>query len=130
MEKYSTFEDLKVYKATILLTVEIYEILKKEPFKRETALTEQLKRAILSISNNIAEGFERETDKELIRFLYISKASAGEVRNLINVIEATDILNISECNELREKIKDISKQLYNYIKFVKTRSLINLNVNE
>ena len=130
MGKYTTFEDLKVYKATIALTVEIFGLLKKAEFKKETAISEQLKRAILSVSNNIAEGFERETDKEMIRFLFIAKASAGEVRNLINVIEATEILNPLHCSDLRDKIENISKQLFNYIKFIRNKASINLSSNE
>ena len=75
------------------------------------------------ISNNIAEGFERETDKELIRYLYFSKGSAGEVRNILNVINAIGFINEDEYQELREKVMDISKQLSNYIKYVVKRDL-------
>ena len=73
-------------------------------------------------TNKIAEGFERETDKELIRFLYIAKGSAGEVRNIIKVLNRIKYINEEEYNEFREKILIISKQLSNFIKYVIKRS--------
>lgn len=122
MAKYSSFEDLEVYKATILFTVKIFELLQQEKFKKEFVFVDQLKRATLSISNNIAEGFERETDKELIRFLYFSKGSAGEVRNIINVLKASKFLDEGDCKSLTDEIIQISKQLSNYIKYIKRRN--------
>lgn len=85
-------------------------------------MNEQFKRATLSVTNNIAEGFERETDKEFIRFLYFSKASAGEVRNILNVSKETGLLEAHLYDEMKISIIEISKHLSNYIKF-KKRSL-------
>jgi four helix bundle protein len=62
-------------------------------------MVDQLRRATISISNNISEGFERETDKELIRFLRFSKGSAGALRNLFNVMEE---IGYFKENELKE----------------------------
>lgn len=122
MAKYTSFEDFEVYKATIEFTVKVFELLQRDKFKKEWAFTDQLKRATLSISNNIAEGFERETDKELIRFLYFSKGSAGEVRNIINVLKAVKYITPEEADSLKNDIIGISKQLSNYIKYVKKRN--------
>lgn len=82
----------------------------------------QLRRATISISNNISEGFERETDKELIRYLYFSKGSAGEVRNLFNVMDEIGYLETKELNEYKAIVLNISRQLANYIKYVKKRN--------
>ena len=123
MERYKTFEDLEVYKKSIAFTVQVFELIRTERINREFALNEQLKRATLSITNNIAEGFERESDKEFIRFLYFAKASAGEVRNILNVLKETGILESRFYDEMRISIIEISKQLSNYIKFIKKRSL-------
>ena len=84
-------------------------------------MVDQFRRATISISNNIAEGFERETDKELIRFLYFSKGSAGEVRNLFNVMVEIGYFEKEELKEYKEDVLNISRQLANYIKFVKKR---------
>ncbi len=118
---YSSFEDLDVYKEAIVFTSMIYKLLEKQPLKNDFALVDQLRRATISISNNIAEGFERETDKELIRFLYFSKGSAGEVRNLFNVMETIGYFKKEELIEYRSSVLNISRQLANYIKYVKKR---------
>ena len=119
---YSSFEDLEVYKASVTSTGSIYKLLEKKPLKNDYALVDQLRRATISISNNISEGFERETDKELIRFLYFAKGSAGEVRNLFNLMIEIKYFEKSELANLKNDIIIISKQLANYIKYVKKRS--------
>ncbi len=122
MPNYSTFEDLDVYKISLIYTAEIFELLNRKELKKEFGLTDQLKRSTLSITNNIAEGFERETDKELIRFLYFSKGSAGEVRNILNVLKEIEYLNEADYKHLKTDIIAISKQLSNYIKYIKKRN--------
>lgn len=119
---YSSFEDLEVYKLAISFTGKVYKLLEKSPLKNDFAMVDQLKRATISISNNISEGFERETDKELIRFLYFAKGSSGEVRNLFNVMEEIAYFKKEELVEYRDACLNISKQLANYIKYVKRRS--------
>jgi four helix bundle protein len=100
----------------------VYELLKKSPLKEDFAMVDQMRRATISISNNVSEGFERETDKELIRFLYFSKGSAGEVRNLFNLMEEIGYFEAVELDVYKKDIINISKQLANYIKYVKKRS--------
>ncbi|MEZ4809950.1 MAG: four helix bundle protein [Allomuricauda sp.] len=119
---YSSFEDLEVYKTAIKFTAKVYDLLKKSPLKEDFAMVDQLRRAAISISNNISEGFERETDKELIRFLYFSKGSAGEVRNLFNLMEEIEYFKADELVDCKNQVIDISKQLANYIKYVRKRS--------
>ncbi|MFS4455221.1 four helix bundle protein [Maribacter sp. 2304DJ31-5] len=121
MGKYVSFENLDVYKAAIIFTGKIYKLLEKQPLKNDFAMVDQLRRATISISNNISEGFERETDKELIRFLYFSKGSAGEVRNLFNIMEQIGYFDKEALLVLKNDVVNISKQLANYIKYVKKR---------
>jgi four helix bundle protein len=59
----------------------MYEITKKKDFSKDYSLVEQIRRASISVLSNIAEGFERGSNKEFIQFLYISKGSCGEVRS-------------------------------------------------
>lgn len=112
------FEELKVYQDSLTFLTEVHELLKRDSIRTDFVLSNQMKRATLSISNNIAEGFERETYKELVRFLYIAKGSAGEVRNIINVLKRINYIDDNEYEDFREKIINISKQLSNFIKYI------------
>lgn len=78
--KYSRFEELPVWKAAIEIALTIFVFTNKPDFRGLGDTKNQLERAALSISNNIAEGFERGTTTELIHFLYIAKGSCGEIQ--------------------------------------------------
>ena len=86
---YSRFEDLPVWNAAIDLVEGIYELsdAAKDEFRKRSGLKNQLERAALSVSNNIAEGFERGTTSELLAFLYIARGSAGEVRSMLCLMD-------------------------------------------
>jgi len=81
--KYERFEDLPVWKDAIELAVRVYILTKDRFFNQPGDLRGQLRRASLSVSNNIAEGFERGTTAELLAFLYISRGSCGETRSML-----------------------------------------------
>ena len=120
MAKYSSLEEMEVYQKALDFSVNGYKLtLTNEKIKSDFGLRDQLRRAALSISNNIAEGFERETKKELVRFLYFSKGSAGECRNMFNFLKAIEYISEENFYENRNKVLEISKQLGNYIKFLK-----------
>ena len=80
--KYNRFEELPVWKDAIELAVRIFDLTARPEFQGYYGLKDQLERAGVSVSNNIAEGFERGTTQETLTFLYISKGSSGEVRSL------------------------------------------------
>jgi four helix bundle protein len=80
---YKRFEDLPVWQTAAELYELTEELLENEAFKASRGFHDQLDRAALSVSNNIAEGFERGTTNELLAFLYIARGSAGEVRSML-----------------------------------------------
>ena len=84
---YARFEDLPVWKEAIRLANGVYDMTERREWKGSRSLRDQIERAALSVSNNIAEGFERGTTKELLAFLYIARGSAGEVRSMLCFIE-------------------------------------------
>lgn len=84
---YNRFEDLPVWRSAIELARRIFELTQDALFRRAGDACNQLRRASLSVSNNIAEGFERGTTSELVTFLYIARGSAGEVRSMLRFIE-------------------------------------------
>ena len=82
---YENFEELPVWQKAADLYEATEELLENEAFKATRGFRDQLDRAALSVSNNIAEGFERGTTNELIQFLYIARGSAGEVRSMLTL---------------------------------------------
>lgn len=84
---YSRFEDLPVWQEAIRLAEEIYNMTEDKAWSGSRSLRDQLERAALSVSNNIAEGFERGTTNELLAFLYIARGSVGEVRSMLCFLE-------------------------------------------
>jgi four helix bundle protein len=78
---------LPVWRDAIELAVQVYALTSSSSFKGQASLRNQIERATVSISNNIAEGFERGTTQELLTFLYIARGSAGEVRSMLCLLE-------------------------------------------
>ncbi|HEV2176539.1 MAG TPA: four helix bundle protein [Terriglobia bacterium] len=110
---YDRFEQLPVWQAAIKLGQHIYTLTKAAPFRRQHSLRDQLERAAVSISNNIAEGFERGTTQELLTFLYIARGSAGEVRSMLCLIEGIpEFADLkSQISNLKLEAESISRQL-------------------
>ena len=110
---YERFEDLPVWKAAIVLAEKIYALTEKPPFKKKYSLRDQIERASLSVSNNIAEGFERGTTQELLTFLYIARGSAGEVRSMLYFFERLKAFEDlkSEISNLKSEAEGVSRQL-------------------
>ncbi len=93
---YDRFEQLPVQQAAIDLGERVYAATDKPPFRRRFSLRDQIERATVSISNNIAEGFERGTTQELLTLLYIARGSAGEVRSMLASLNGFPPLPISD----------------------------------
>src|SRR6267143_4692351 len=85
--RYSRFEDLPVWNTAIELAVQVYELTSGPQFKSRYSLRDQIERSAVSVSNNIAEGFERGTNNELLAFIYIARGSAGEVRSMLCLLD-------------------------------------------
>ncbi|MBS3735474.1 MAG: four helix bundle protein [Phycisphaerae bacterium] len=80
---YDRFEQLPVWQAAMNLAEQVFVLTRRRGFVPMGDLRDQLRRAALSVANNIAEGFERGTTAELLSFLYIARGSAGEVRSML-----------------------------------------------
>jgi four helix bundle protein len=111
--RYTRFEQLPVWNRAIELAVEVYDLTARSEFRNRYSLRDQLERATVSVSNNIAEGFERGTTQELLTFLYIARGSAGEVRSMLSLLERLRIfVNLkSEISNLKLQAENISRQL-------------------
>jgi len=120
MGKFNSFEEIISWKKSREFNLKIYRITENQYFKRDFDLTRQIRRASTSISSNIAEGFERNTDKEFIYFLYVAKASAGEVRSQIYLASDLNYISIEISENLLHDVTEISKLLGGFIKYLET----------
>jgi len=111
--KYKRFEDLPVWNAAIDLAVQVYALTSGSHFGSQRSLRDQLERAAVSVSNNIAEGFERGTNNELLAYLYIARGSAGEVRSMLCLLDRLPLFHESdiEIRSLKQKAESCSRQL-------------------
>jgi len=111
--KYDRFEQLPVWKSAINLAIQIHGMTSKVQFRGRFSLRDQIERAAVSVSNNIAEGFERGTTQELLTFLYIARGSAGEVRSMLCLLEGIPGFGDlkSEISDLKSLAESISRQL-------------------
>jgi four helix bundle protein len=111
--KYERFEQLPVWMSAVDLAVKVYKLASDCAFLRQRNLRDQLERATVSISNNIAEGFERGTKSDLLKFLYIARGSAGEVRSMLCLLERLPSHgNLKfEISKLKLSAEEISRQL-------------------
>ncbi len=111
--KYERFEQLPVWRAALDLAKRVYALTGKRPFRGQGSLRDQIERAAVSVSNNIAEGFERGTTPDLLAFLYIARGSAGEVRSMLSLLEIlpgfADLR--SEIADLKSRAESVSRQL-------------------
>lgn len=111
--KHERFEQLPVWQAAIELARRVYALAAKRKFRGQRSLRDQIERAAVSVSNNIAEGFERETTQELLTFLYIARGSVGEVRPMLCLLEGLPgFENLKfEISDLKLKAEAVSRQL-------------------
>ncbi|WP_430399909.1 four helix bundle protein [Flavobacterium sp.] len=106
------FEDLIVWQKSQDLAVEIYSIFRE---CKDFAFKDQISRATVSISNNIAEGFERSSNADFSRFLYFSLGSVSEVRSMLYLAIRLKFINIDQSKSLLDNTNQISKMLYGLI---------------
>ena len=119
MAAINNFEDLDIWKDARDICQCMYKITDYEHFSKDYRFCSQVRAAAGSIMDNIAEGFEREGNKEFIQFLYIAKGSCGELRS--QIIRAYDCHYISEkeFNELKMKIISLSSSIFNFIQYLR-----------
>jgi four helix bundle protein len=117
--KYKSFEEFPIWTQCIVFAKEIYQITNKGEFRRDFGLKDQIRRAAVSMSSNIAEGFERNNPKEFVRYLIIAKGSAGEVRSQLILAHSIQYITDEEGHHLSSKIKNIIASLGGLISYLK-----------
>lgn len=107
-----TFEKLEVWQDAIELGASVYARFRS---CTDGSFRQQIQSAAASVSNNIAEGYERDSNQELIRFLIIAKGSCGEVRSQCHLARRVGLINVTPADELVEQAKRLSKRLARFI---------------
>jgi four helix bundle protein len=120
MGKFNSFEEINSWQKARLFNKRISLITENINFKKDFDFIRQIRRASISITSNVAEGFERNTDKEFIYFLYVAKASAGEVRSQLYLAFDLNYITKQEFEELLESVTEISKLLSGFIKYLES----------
>jgi four helix bundle protein len=118
MKKIEGFEDLEIWKESMRLSIKIYELMKD---CRDYGFKDQIQRASVSIPSNISEGYERQTNKEFIQFLYIAKGSCGELRTQLYLAKELKYIDSENFKTTLIKAKYLSSMLFNYIKVRKEK---------
>jgi len=118
-----SFEEIDVWKKARELVNFIYNVTKNKEFSKDFGLTDQIRRAAVSVMSNISEGFERGSNTEFIQFLYIAKGSAGEVRTQLYVSLDLGYITKGDFQKGKELCVDISGQLSGLIQYLKGSQL-------
>ena len=122
MGEIRKFEDIEAWKEACNLAEMVYKMTRLDKFSKDYGLKEQIQRASVSVASNIAEGFERQTKKEFIQFLYIAKGSSGEVRTLLYLGRKLNYLDEKQYNEVLGKCVYVSNLLGKFIHYLKNYS--------
>jgi len=115
-------KELIVWQKGIELVKVIYKITSSFPLSEQFGLTSQIRRSVVSIPSNIAEGCGRNSDKELLQFLYIALGSASELETQIIISAELNFLQKEKSEEILVSLTEIIKMLSGLIKSIKTRT--------
>jgi four helix bundle protein len=110
------FQELKVWQLSKELAVSIYKITNEKKFKSDFGLTDQIRRAAISIPSNIAEGDERGTNKEAVRFLFIAKGSLAELRTQLIIAHEIGYIDLEVLKDMNEQCQTLGKMIGSLIK--------------
>ena len=130
MGKVQKFEDLTIFKMARDLCKEVYEITKEGDFSKDSRFVQQIHASAGSVMDNIAEGFERDGNKEFVNFLYIAKGSCGEVRS--QIIRASDVgfIDNDTATKLYNNCVSLSKALSKFIKSLRKSGIAGLKFQD
>jgi four helix bundle protein len=115
-----THKDLDVWKLSIELVTEIYQATSQFPKEEVFGLTNQMRRAAISVPSNISEGAARKSSKEFIQFLYVALGSQQELDTQLLIAKNLEFLSVERHKQLTEKIDTIGKLLNGLIKYLKS----------
>jgi four helix bundle protein len=123
MARINNFEDLEAWKAARELNRVVYEISRRDPFAKDFGLRNQVCRAATSVMSNIAEGFERDGDKEFANFLSLAKGSLGEVRSQLYIALDQEYITEQEFQSVYRKTQENSRMIAGLISYLRNSAV-------
>lgn len=123
MGTISRFEDLEIWQLSRILCNDVFKIIEETPLKNNFRLWNQIDGASGSIMDNIAEGFERNGNKEFIQFLSIAKASCGEIRSQLYRVKDRNFIDEETFDALMNQILVLSKKISAFINYLKNSKM-------
>jgi four helix bundle protein len=120
MARINSFGDLEAWKLAREITKEVYFVSNREKFGRDFGLRDQIRRASVSIMSNIAEGFERDGDREFGQFLSLARGSSAEARSQLCVALDQDYISFEEFERLDTKLTECSRMIAGFDPISKT----------
>lgn len=119
--KITKFEDLNIWKLSLKITKEVYDFTAQGKFARDFGLRDQIRRAIVSVSSNIVEGFEKNNNNEFVRYLKIAKGSTGEVRNQLFIAREIEYINQKEFDAVNTELENLASQIGGFIVYLQKK---------
>ncbi|HVT00638.1 MAG TPA: four helix bundle protein [Patescibacteria group bacterium] len=116
--KINSFKDLEIWQLSIDVVLFVYDLTNKTVFSRDFGLRDQVRRAVVSIPSNIAEGFEISNNNDLIRFLRISKGSLGEVKTQLYISLKLKYITQAEFNEVNDRLDVLAVKIGKFISYL------------
>lgn len=123
MPKIEKFEDIEAWKLARESTKLVYDISSAGDFNRDFALRDQIRRCVISIMSNIAEGFERDGDKEFIQFLAIAKGSCGEARSQLYIALDQKYITNEQFEVTYSSLLNTGKLIGGFMRYLQSSSL-------
>ncbi len=119
MSRVERFEDLEVWQLSVNVANQIYDVTSVGKFSQDYVLRDQIRRAVVSIFSNIAEGIERNGNKEFLQFLSIAKASCGEVRAQITFAKGREYISEQQFEYIVKQLLSLSNQIAGFSSYLK-----------
>ncbi len=116
--KYKKFEELPIWQLALSITKIVYDFSSSSVWSKDFALKDQIRRAIISVSSNIVEGFEKSNNNEFIRYLRIAKGSTGEVRNQFYIALVNNYLKKSEFEHVNSQLERLAGEIGGLINYL------------
>jgi len=118
-----SYRDLVVWQKSKTLAVDIYKLTLSKPFERHRSLSDQINRAAVSVPSNIAEGDERGTNKDSLRFLLIARGSLAELETQINIAKEIGLITAITLDQVAKRIEEVARLIGGTVKMRRARDV-------